>query len=64
MALALLQEKRYEQTGDEKFFNDAAHSIKKLHDMQPDDQRARQIFLRLMHTYRTKHPEEAKSPTQ
>jgi predicted CXXCH cytochrome family protein len=64
MTLALLQEKRYEQTSEEKYFNDAAHSIKKLVDMQPKDERAKQIFLRLMQTYQAKHPEEAKPTGQ
>jgi uncharacterized protein HemY len=64
MALALLQEKRYEQSGDDKYFNDAVNSLKQLHDMQPQDERAKQIFIRLLQTRGAKHPEESKPPAQ
>ena len=48
MAVALLHAKRYELTGDEAQFDAAVHSIKALHEMQPRDPRARQIFIDLL----------------
>jgi tetratricopeptide (TPR) repeat protein len=54
MALALLQEKQYEISGDEKLFEQAVLSLKKLHEMQESDPRAKQILLRLSETHREK----------
>jgi tetratricopeptide (TPR) repeat protein len=50
MALALLQEKQYDETGDEKQFEAAAQSLKVMHDMNRDDPRAKQILIRLLNT--------------
>jgi tetratricopeptide (TPR) repeat protein len=57
MALALLQERRYVLTGDEKQFDAAVLSLKKLQEMNPADPRAKQISDRLMETRRTRHPD-------
>jgi Flp pilus assembly protein TadD len=54
MALALLQERRYELSGDALQLEAAVESLKKLHDMQPDDPRAKQILGRLLETKRGK----------
>ena len=48
MALALLQEKRYDETGDERRYELAVESLKKLRDLNPDDIRGRQILQELM----------------
>ncbi len=48
MALALLQERRYDISGDEKHFDAAVLSLKELHEMNADDPRAQQILERLM----------------
>ncbi len=48
MTLALLQEKRYELTGDDKYFNEAIKSIEQLHKLDPADVRAKQIFQELL----------------
>lgn len=48
MALALLQLKRYETTGDDKRLEAAAHSIKRLTELNRADPRAKEIFLDLM----------------
>ena len=48
MALALLQEKRYELTGDEAFFKAAIESLKKLNEMRPTDPRAGLILERIV----------------
>jgi tetratricopeptide (TPR) repeat protein len=55
MALALLQERRYEQSGSELHFNAAVESLKSLHDLQPADPRAEQILVRLVNTRRSKN---------
>jgi tetratricopeptide (TPR) repeat protein len=52
MALALLHERRYELTGDEKQLTSAVQSLKKLHELEPDDPRAEQILARLLATQR------------
>ncbi len=54
MALALLQERRYERSGDDTQFNAAVDSLKNLHELQPADPRAEQILARLLETRRTK----------
>ncbi len=48
MALALLQEKRYELTSDEAFFKAAIESLKKLNEMRPTDPRAGLILERIV----------------
>jgi tetratricopeptide (TPR) repeat protein len=50
MALALLQERRYVVTGDDKQFDAAVLSLKKLQEMNPADPRAKQIAERMMST--------------
>ena len=44
MALALLHEERHRLSGDEEQFKAAVEALKKLNDMQPEDQRAQDIF--------------------
>jgi len=61
MMWALLEEKRYVLTGDEKQFDAAVLSLKKLHEMNPADPRAKQIAERLMETRNTRQP-DAKPP--
>ena len=51
MALALLQERRYELDGDEAHFTSAVASLQMLHQMRPEDPRAVQIFQRLRDTH-------------
>ena len=62
MALALLQEKQYDETGDANRFEAAAQSLKMLHNMNPDDPRAQQILSRLLDTKKAKEAEKAVSP--
>jgi tetratricopeptide (TPR) repeat protein len=50
MALALLQERRYEVGGDSAHFDAAVNTLKKLNDLQSTDPRARQILIRLLGT--------------
>ena len=54
MALALLQEKRYEQTGDENHFNAAVRSLRTLFDMNREDPRSKDITVRLLQTRNAK----------
>jgi tetratricopeptide (TPR) repeat protein len=54
MVLALLHERRYELTGDERQFELALDSLKKLHELNRDDPRAAQILERLGETRRSK----------
>ena len=56
VALALLQEKRYGQTGDTKYLNAAAESLQRLHEMNKDDVRAKQIAERLRDEWRKRNP--------
>jgi predicted CXXCH cytochrome family protein len=48
MALALLQQKRYEKTDDEKQYELAMQSLKLLREINPDDDRAGMILQELM----------------
>jgi cytochrome c-type biogenesis protein CcmH/NrfG len=48
MALALVYQERYDQSGDEEFFNSAARELAALHQLQPSDPRARSILRNLM----------------
>jgi tetratricopeptide (TPR) repeat protein len=50
MALALLHERRYRLDGDEEQFNAAVLTLKKMHELQPADPRAKQILARLLET--------------
>lgn len=54
MALALLQERRFELSGDERQFDAAVQSLEKLNELHPADARARQILIRLLETRRVK----------
>jgi uncharacterized protein HemY len=62
MALALLQEKRYDETADENQFEMAAQSLKVLHDMNPSDPRAEQILIRLRDTRNAKEAAKTGPP--
>lgn len=57
MALALLQEKRYLETADDKQFNAAVETIKKMHDQNRNDIRAKQILERLSAIWRERNPQ-------
>ena len=50
MALALLQERRYDQTSSQSQFEAAYESLEKLKKMSPQDPRAGQIMRRLLNT--------------
>jgi tetratricopeptide (TPR) repeat protein len=56
MALGLLEEKRYTETGDDKQFNSAVESIKKMHEMNRSDPRAKAILERLLDVWHTRNP--------
>jgi predicted CXXCH cytochrome family protein len=47
MALALLEEKRYELTGDASFYNATIESLKVLRELNKDDVRGKQIYQQL-----------------
>jgi predicted CXXCH cytochrome family protein len=61
MALALLHEKRFNETGDEKQFNAAMLSLRSMLELNKQDPRARSIFQRLLGAWKEKHP-DAKPP--
>jgi predicted CXXCH cytochrome family protein len=63
MALALLEEKRYIETGDDKQFNAAVDSIKTMHELNRDDPRAKQILERMLEVWHQKNP-NAKAKTE
>ncbi|HEY3391882.1 MAG TPA: hypothetical protein VGK58_04205, partial [Lacipirellulaceae bacterium] len=54
MALALLHERRYELEGDEQQLSAAALVLKKMHDLEPADPRAKQILARLLATQQSR----------
>jgi len=56
MALALMQERRYELTGDVEQFIAAAKTLKTMYDLNPEDPRSKQILARLMQTRELKDP--------
>jgi tetratricopeptide (TPR) repeat protein len=62
MALALFQEKQYDESGDANRFEDAAQSLKRLHEMNPDDPRAEQILARLLETRNAKDSAKSAPP--
>lgn len=66
MALALLQERRYELTGDERYFNAAVRTLVRLNELVPNDPQARQILqrLRATHDSRTSPPAAAPSANE
>jgi Flp pilus assembly protein TadD len=47
-ALALLLEKRYEQTGNDAIFNQAIEVLRQLNELDPSDPRAQQTLMSLM----------------
>jgi len=47
MALALLEQKRYEETGDAAFYNATIESLKVLRELNRDDERGKQIYFKL-----------------
>jgi predicted CXXCH cytochrome family protein len=51
---ALLHHKRYELTGDEEQFNLGFEAVKKLQELQPNDQQVQQILFMLMEARRVK----------
>jgi hypothetical protein len=57
MTLALLYERRYELDGDEQQLNAAALALKKMHELDPADPRARQILERLLQTRQKRQAE-------
>jgi predicted CXXCH cytochrome family protein len=59
LALALLQERRYELSGDRLRLDAAVASLKTLHELRPADPRAQQILARLLETQRLKHDKAA-----
>jgi tetratricopeptide (TPR) repeat protein len=59
MMLALLHERRYELEGEERQLNAAALTIKKMHDLEPADPRARQILERLLQTRQSRGTTES-----
>jgi tetratricopeptide (TPR) repeat protein len=64
MALALLQEKRYIETGDDKQFNAAVESIKTMHELNRDDPRAKQILQRMLEVWHEKNPNAKARPEE
>jgi tetratricopeptide (TPR) repeat protein len=62
MALALLQEKRYELTGDEAQFNAAVASLHKLQELDRKNPAAQQILTRLVTTRQAKEAVPQKPP--
>jgi tetratricopeptide (TPR) repeat protein len=54
LALALLQERRYEVTGGKPWLDAAIESLKKMNALAPNDPRAQQILTRLLETTRAK----------
>jgi tetratricopeptide (TPR) repeat protein len=60
MMLALMQQKQYEKTSEDKHFNDAVASVKAMHELNRDDPRAKGIFGDLMKLWYQKNP-DAKS---
>jgi len=59
MALALLQERRYKDTGNEDQLKAAMKSLNGLRLLNKDDPRGKLIFQRLYETAREKHPDAA-----
>src|SRR5205814_1398500 len=57
MALALLQERRYNDSGNEDQLRATMKSLKALHDLNKDDPRAKLILQRLSATWQEKHPD-------
>lgn len=56
MALALLEEKKYDTTNDPKQFEAAAQTLKQLYDLNKADPRAKQILTRLLATWNERNP--------
>ena len=63
MALALLQEKRYELSGDVEQFKAAARTLKAMYDLDPNDPRSKQILARLVQTRQLKEGAPQKPPS-
>jgi tetratricopeptide (TPR) repeat protein len=64
MALALLEEKRYIETGDDKQFNAAVESIKTMHELNRNDPRAKQILERMLEVWHQKNPNAKARPEE
>lgn len=62
MALALLQERRYELTGDEGYFKAAVRTLVRLNEIGPNDPQARQILQRLRATRESRNASPPGSP--
>jgi tetratricopeptide (TPR) repeat protein len=54
MALALLHERRYQLNGDKQQFNAAVLTLKKMHELEPADPRAKQILSRMLETQQSR----------
>jgi tetratricopeptide (TPR) repeat protein len=59
--LAMMQQKRYELTGDETQFNAGMMSIKKMRELNPKDPRAKEVFDSLLAVWRARHPDSKTS---
>jgi tetratricopeptide (TPR) repeat protein len=59
MMLALLHERRYVLEDNERQLNAAALALKKMHELEPADPRARQILERLLETRRSRESSES-----
>jgi tetratricopeptide (TPR) repeat protein len=57
LMLALMQQKRYEKTSDNKHFNDAIATVKAMHELNRDDPRAKEILTGLLVTWHQKNPD-------
>jgi len=57
MMLALMQQKQYKITGDDKHFNNAIATIKTMHEMNRGDARAKNILQELLMLWHQKNPD-------
>jgi predicted CXXCH cytochrome family protein len=64
LALVLLLEKRYAQTGDEALFNQAVELLRQLNEMDPSDARAQQVLMSLMEKRRVREGKAADGALQ
>jgi tetratricopeptide (TPR) repeat protein len=61
MALALLHERRYQLDGTDEQFNAAVLTLKKMHELQSADPRAKQILGRMLEMQQSRHGGPANS---
>jgi tetratricopeptide (TPR) repeat protein len=62
MVLALLQKKRYEDTGDVTHYNETIKSLAKLHELNKNDERGKQIYFELQQARQRHDPAPPKKP--